>query len=70
MQAIRNVEVYVAQTEDELADLRAVGSPELLEQEGLDKDEEAHAKMRLHLEDAKKNSRHRGRRRRNRMGPG
>jgi hypothetical protein len=44
--------------EAELADLRAVGSPELLEQERLDKDKEAHAKMRLHLEDAKKNSRH------------
>jgi 5-bromo-4-chloroindolyl phosphate hydrolysis protein len=37
----------------ELADLRAVGSPELLEQDGLDKNEEAHAKMRVHLEDAK-----------------
>ncbi|KAJ7923432.1 hypothetical protein B0H13DRAFT_1979801 [Mycena leptocephala] len=51
-QAIRNIEAYVAQTEEELAadatelaDLRAVG--------GLDKDEEAHAKMRVHLEDAK-----------------
>jgi hypothetical protein len=41
----------------ELADLRAVGSPELLEQEGLEKDEEAHAKMLVHLEDAEKNSR-------------
>jgi hypothetical protein len=30
-----------------------VGSPELLEQEGLDKDEGAHTKMRVHLEDAK-----------------
>ncbi|KAJ7831577.1 hypothetical protein B0H13DRAFT_2113276, partial [Mycena leptocephala] len=60
MQAIRNVDVYVTQAEEELAadaaelaDLLAVGSPELLEQEGLDKDEEAHAKMRVHLEDAK-----------------
>jgi hypothetical protein len=53
MKAIQNVEVYVAQTEDELAGLRAVGSPELLEQEGLDRDEEAHAKMLVHLEDAK-----------------
>jgi hypothetical protein len=51
-QAIRNVEVYVPQTE-ELADLRAVGSPEQLEQEGLEKDEEAHAKMWAHLEDAR-----------------
>ncbi|KAJ7831575.1 hypothetical protein B0H13DRAFT_2289245 [Mycena leptocephala] len=59
MQAIRNVEAYVPQTEElkanarELADLRAVGSPELLEQEGLDKDKEANAQMRVHLEDAK-----------------
>jgi hypothetical protein len=60
MQAIRNVEVYVVQTEEELAadavelvDLRAVGSPELLEQEELKKDEEAHAEMRVHLEDAR-----------------
>lgn len=52
-QAIRNVDAYVVQTEEELADLRKVGSAELLEQEGLDKDEEAHAKMRVHLEDAK-----------------
>ncbi|KAJ7910815.1 hypothetical protein B0H13DRAFT_2011230 [Mycena leptocephala] len=59
-QAIRNIEAYVAQMEEELAadkvelaDLRAVGSPELLEREGLDRDEEAHAKMRVHLEDAK-----------------
>ncbi|KAJ7923422.1 hypothetical protein B0H13DRAFT_60905 [Mycena leptocephala] len=59
-QAIRNVEAYVAQTEADLAadaaeltDLLAVGSPELLEQEGLDKDEEAHAKMWVHVEDAK-----------------
>ncbi|KAJ7910797.1 hypothetical protein B0H13DRAFT_2328978 [Mycena leptocephala] len=37
----------------ELANLQAVGSPELLEQEGLDKHEEAHAKIRVHLEDAK-----------------
>jgi 5-bromo-4-chloroindolyl phosphate hydrolysis protein len=50
----------VAQTEEEfaadaaeLANLQAVGSPELLEQEGLDKHEEAHAKIRVHLEDAK-----------------
>jgi hypothetical protein len=50
----------VVQTEEELkadarelADLRAAGSLELLEQEGLDKDKEAHAKMRVHLEDAK-----------------
>jgi hypothetical protein len=60
IQAIRNVEAYVAETEEELAadkaelaDLRAVGLSELLEQEGLDKDEEAHPKMRVHLEDAK-----------------
>jgi 5-bromo-4-chloroindolyl phosphate hydrolysis protein len=58
MQTIRNIEACVVQTEEELtadavelADLRAVGS--LLEQEGLDKDEEAHAKIRVHLEDAK-----------------
>ncbi|KAJ7910758.1 hypothetical protein B0H13DRAFT_1876351 [Mycena leptocephala] len=37
----------------ELTELRAVGSPELLEQKGLDKDDETHAKMPVHLEDAK-----------------
>jgi hypothetical protein len=59
-QVIRNIEAYVAQTEADLAadaaeltGLCAVGSAELLEQEGLDEDEEAHAKMWVHLEDAK-----------------
>ncbi|KAJ6478117.1 hypothetical protein C8R47DRAFT_1139378 [Mycena vitilis] len=58
--AIRRVRAHVVQTEQELAldeaelaDLRASGSPELQEKEGLVLDEEAHAQMHLALEEAK-----------------